>query len=79
MFTHDLAWLACVDADGFYQGQITQRGITHILGETYRRRSEEAGRDAARRPRFPAASTPRLPPPPRPPRAGAGATAESAL
>ena len=41
MFTHDLAWLPCVDADGFYQGQITQAGITHLLGETYRRRSEE--------------------------------------
>ena len=47
MFTHDLAWLPCVDAEGFYRGQITQRGITHLLGETYRRRSDEAnGADA---------------------------------
>jgi osmoprotectant transport system ATP-binding protein len=36
MFTHDVTWLACVDDDGFYKGYITQRGITHILGETYR-------------------------------------------
>lgn len=36
MFAHDLSWLACVDDEGFYQGQITQRGITHLLGETYR-------------------------------------------
>ncbi len=38
MFAHDLAWLPCVDDDGLYQGQITQRGITHLLGETYRKR-----------------------------------------
>lgn len=36
MFTHDLTWLACVDADGFYKGYITQRAITHLLGETYK-------------------------------------------
>lgn len=36
MFTHDVTWLACVDDEGFYKGSITQRGITHILGETYR-------------------------------------------
>jgi len=40
MFTHDLAWLPCVDGDGYYKGQITQRGITHLLGETYRHRSD---------------------------------------
>lgn len=38
MFAHDLVWLPCVDDDGLYQGQITQRGITHLLGETYRKR-----------------------------------------
>jgi osmoprotectant transport system ATP-binding protein len=38
MFTHDVTWLACVDADGFYQGYVTQRGITHVLGATYRDR-----------------------------------------
>ncbi len=38
MFTHDLSWLPCTDAEGIYRGQITQRGITHLLGETYRRR-----------------------------------------
>ncbi len=36
MFTHDLTWLACVDDDGFFKGYVTQRGITHLLGETYR-------------------------------------------
>lgn len=36
MFTNDLSWLACVDSDGFYKGYITQRGITHLLGATYR-------------------------------------------
>ncbi|MPY72912.1 MAG: betaine/proline/choline family ABC transporter ATP-binding protein [Alphaproteobacteria bacterium] len=36
MFTHDITWLACVDDDGFYKGYITQRGITHALGATYR-------------------------------------------
>jgi osmoprotectant transport system ATP-binding protein len=36
MFTHDVTWLACIDRDGRYTGQVTQRGITHFLGETYR-------------------------------------------
>ena len=36
MFTHDVTWLACVDDDGFYKGYITQRGVTHLLGATYR-------------------------------------------
>ncbi len=36
MFTHDVTWLACVDADGRFIGYVTQRGITHLLGETYR-------------------------------------------
>ena len=37
MFAHDLTWLPCVDAEGGYRGYITQRGVTHLLGETYRR------------------------------------------
>jgi osmoprotectant transport system ATP-binding protein len=36
MFTHGVTWLACVDDDGFYQGYVTQRGITQLLGATYR-------------------------------------------
>jgi osmoprotectant transport system ATP-binding protein len=36
MFTHDETFLACVDDDGVYKGYITQRGITHLLGATYR-------------------------------------------
>lgn len=36
MFAHDVTWLACVDDDGFYQGYITQRDITHLLGQKYR-------------------------------------------
>ena len=36
MFMHDMTWLACVDHDGFYKGYITQRDITHLLGQTYR-------------------------------------------
>ena len=36
MFRHDTTWLACVDDEGFYKGYITQRGITHRLGTTYR-------------------------------------------
>ncbi|MCK7616189.1 ABC transporter ATP-binding protein [Roseibium sediminicola] len=36
MFSADETWLACVDDDGNYKGYITQRGITHILGATYR-------------------------------------------
>lgn len=36
MFMHDETYLACVDDDGIYKGYVTQRGITHILGATYR-------------------------------------------
>jgi osmoprotectant transport system ATP-binding protein len=36
MFRHDTTWLACVDDDGLYKGYVTQRGITHRLGATYR-------------------------------------------
>jgi osmoprotectant transport system ATP-binding protein len=38
MFRHETTWLACVDDDGFYKGYVTQRGITHALGATYRDR-----------------------------------------
>ena len=37
MFTHDVARLACVDAEGRHAGIVTHAGITRILGETYRR------------------------------------------
>jgi osmoprotectant transport system ATP-binding protein len=37
MFQHDVTWLACVDDEGFYTGYVTQRGITHLLGATYRK------------------------------------------
>jgi osmoprotectant transport system ATP-binding protein len=36
MFTHDAEWLPCIDDAGTFRGQITQRGITHRLGDTYR-------------------------------------------
>lgn len=36
MFTHNTTWLAVVDAEGTFQGCVTQDGITHLLGETYR-------------------------------------------
>lgn len=36
MFTHDQTSLACVDDDGMFKGYVTQRGITHLLGATYR-------------------------------------------
>ncbi|MCD6033764.1 MAG: transporter ATP-binding protein, partial [Thermomicrobiales bacterium] len=36
MFSHGATWLACVDDDGFYKGYVTQRGITQLLGTTYR-------------------------------------------
>ncbi|MDX1605130.1 MAG: ABC transporter ATP-binding protein [Candidatus Competibacterales bacterium] len=42
MFSHDQTWLACVDDDGFFKGYITQSGITHLLGETYRDREKPA-------------------------------------
>jgi osmoprotectant transport system ATP-binding protein len=38
MFTHGVTWLACVDDDGFFKGYITQKGITQVLGATYRDR-----------------------------------------
>ncbi|MEP6608489.1 MAG: ABC transporter ATP-binding protein [Burkholderiaceae bacterium] len=36
MFMYDVPWLTCVDSDGLYAGVITQRGITRLLGDTYR-------------------------------------------
>ena len=36
MFSHGVTWLACVDDDGFYKGYVTQRGITQLLGGSYR-------------------------------------------
>ncbi|MCV6589177.1 MAG: ABC transporter ATP-binding protein [Marinobacterium sp.] len=36
MFTADSSWLPVVDASGRLVGDITQRGITHHLGATYR-------------------------------------------
>lgn len=37
MFNHDTTWLPCVDDKGALVGQVTQRGVTHYLGATYRR------------------------------------------
>lgn len=39
MFNHDATWLPCVDENGVLAGQVTQRGITHHLGATYRKSS----------------------------------------
>lgn len=36
MFTHDATWLACVGEQGKLIGVVTQRGITHYLGATYK-------------------------------------------
>jgi osmoprotectant transport system ATP-binding protein len=37
MFTHGVTWLACVDGEGRFIGQVTQAGIMRLLGETYQR------------------------------------------
>jgi hypothetical protein len=37
MFTHGVTWLACVDSDGRYIGQVTQASIMRLLGQTYQR------------------------------------------
>jgi osmoprotectant transport system permease protein len=50
MFTHGVTWLACVDDDGFYKGYVTQRGITQLLGATYRDREWPSRSLATRRP-----------------------------
>lgn len=36
MFTHDATWLPCVSENGKLMGAVTQRGITHHLGATYK-------------------------------------------
>ena len=36
MFMHDVRWLPCVDESGLFAGFVTQRGITRLLGRTYR-------------------------------------------
>jgi osmoprotectant transport system ATP-binding protein len=36
MFTHDTTWLPCVDEQGRYVGDVTQRGVTHYLSATYK-------------------------------------------
>ena len=36
MFMYDVPWLTCVDGNGLFAGVVTQRGITRLLGETYR-------------------------------------------
>ncbi|MCK2149327.1 ABC transporter ATP-binding protein [Marinobacter alexandrii] len=36
MFTHDATWLPCVSEHGKLMGTVTQRGITHHLGATYK-------------------------------------------
>ncbi|MCY4032527.1 MAG: ABC transporter ATP-binding protein [Hyphomicrobiales bacterium] len=36
MFRHDRSWLVVVDSEGKFAGNITQRGITHHLGTTYK-------------------------------------------
>lgn len=42
MFTHDATWLPCVSENGKLMGVVTQRGITHHLGATYKTsRAEE--------------------------------------
>jgi osmoprotectant transport system ATP-binding protein len=43
MFMYDLPWLTCVDDNGLYAGVITQRGITRLLGETYKDAPGPAG------------------------------------
>lgn len=47
MFTHDITWMPCVDKEGRMVGQITQRGITHYLGATYRRDGYQASAEQA--------------------------------
>ena len=36
MFRHDRSWLVVVDEEGRFAGNVTQRGITHHLGVTYK-------------------------------------------
>ncbi|MDQ6618236.1 MAG: ABC transporter ATP-binding protein [Pseudomonadota bacterium] len=41
MFMYDVPWLTCVDREGLFAGVITHRGITRLLGETYRDPSKD--------------------------------------
>jgi len=43
MFMYDVPWLTCVDSEGLYAGVVTQRGITRLLGETYKDVLQRAG------------------------------------
>ena len=43
MFMYDIPWLTCVDSDGLYAGVVTQRGITRLLGNTYRDAPKRGG------------------------------------
>ena len=38
MFAHDISWLAVVDEQGQLCGEISQRGITHHLGASFRKK-----------------------------------------
>jgi len=42
MFMYDVPWLTCVDSDGLYAGVVTQRGITRLLGDTYKDATKRA-------------------------------------
>ncbi|MEO5764570.1 MAG: ABC transporter ATP-binding protein [Casimicrobiaceae bacterium] len=44
MFMHDTRWLACVDREGRFAGFVTQKGITSLLGETYKVAPRTGGR-----------------------------------
>ena len=41
MFSNDTTWMPCVDAEGIFRGEISQRGVTHYLGATYRSREAQ--------------------------------------
>ena len=41
MFNHDTTWMPCVDDQGIFRGEITQRGVTHYLSATYRESNQE--------------------------------------
>ena len=41
MFSKDTTWMPCVDHEGIFRGEISQRGVTHYLGATYRSREAQ--------------------------------------
>jgi osmoprotectant transport system ATP-binding protein len=41
MFSNDTTWMPCVDDAGVFRGEISQRGVTHYLGATYRNQDRE--------------------------------------